>query len=150
MNDRDFRLSKNVTPLRYDLRIEADLDHWRFAASERIDLMVHPPTAEGGLHAGDPEIRSAVAGGGGKRQRASVSFNADAETVTFRFPAALPAGRPRLEIDFAGEILQRLRGFYRSERDGARYAATQFEAADARRAFPCFDEPEFKARFTLT
>jgi aminopeptidase N len=51
---------------------------------------------------------------------------------------------------FSGTILARLRGFYRSQKDGARYAATQFEAADARRAFPCFDEPEFKARFALT
>src|SRR5262249_41451496 len=49
-----------------------------------------------------------------------------------------------------GTILERLRGFYRSQKDGDRYAATQFEAADARRAFPCFDEPEFKARFAVT
>ena len=62
----------------------------------------------------------------------------------------LPPGPARLEIVFNGEILERLRGFYRSQKDGARYAATQFEAADARRAFPCFDEPEFKARFALT
>jgi puromycin-sensitive aminopeptidase len=62
----------------------------------------------------------------------------------------LPLGPARLEIAFAGEIVERLRGFYRSQKDGARYAATQFEAADARRAFPCFDEPEFKARFALT
>ncbi len=73
-----------------------------------------------------------------------------AETATLTFARPLPPGIARLSLDFRGEILARLRGFYRSQKDGARYAATQFEAADARRAFPCFDEPEFKARFALT
>jgi len=81
---------------------------------------------------------------------ATVSCNPEAETVTLQLPKPLPPGPAVVEIECAGDILQRLRGFYRSEKDGARYAATQFEAADARRAFPCFDEPEFKARFTLT
>src|SRR5262249_14229073 len=73
-----------------------------------------------------------------------------AETATLRFPRPLPAGKVIVAVEFRGTILARLRGFYRSQKDGARYAATQFEAADARRAFPCFDEPAFKARFALT
>src|SRR5262249_6734028 len=62
----------------------------------------------------------------------------------------LPAATARLMLHFWGVTLARLRGFYRSQKDGALCAATQFEAADARRAFPCFDEPEFKARFAIT
>ncbi|HJW49337.1 MAG TPA: M1 family aminopeptidase, partial [Candidatus Limnocylindria bacterium] len=54
-----------------------------------------------------------------------------------------------LEISWIGGIRESLRGLYRSLRGEERYAATQFEAADARRAFPCFDEPEFKARFAV-
>ncbi|MFQ5665023.1 MAG: M1 family aminopeptidase [Candidatus Binatia bacterium] len=150
MSDRDFRLSKDVRPDRYDLRIEADLDRWRVQAFERIDLSIHRHTAEVVLHAVGLDIRSAEAVAAGKTQRATVTYNAAAETVSLCFAAPLPAGPARLEVAFSGEILERLRGFYRSEKDGARYAATQFEAADARRAFPCFDEPEFKARFALT
>jgi len=150
MSDRDFRLSKNVVPTRYTLRIEVDLDRWHFEASERIDLTVRQPTTEVFLHAVDLDIRSVRAASGAQAQSATVSFNAEAETVRLQFAAPLPAGTARLEIEFSGTILERLRGFYRSQKDGARYAATQFEAADARRAFPCFDEPEFKARFALT
>jgi puromycin-sensitive aminopeptidase len=150
MSDRDFRLSKNVTPTRYDLRIEVDLENWRFQASELIDVTVHRPTAEVALHAVDLDIRSAQAVAARVTQPATLQFNTEAETVTLRFPMPLPPGPARLEIAFSGVILERLRGFYRSQKDGARYASTQFEAADARRAFPCFDEPEFKARFALT
>jgi puromycin-sensitive aminopeptidase len=150
MSDRDFRLSKSVMPARYDLRIDVDLENWRFAAQEKIDLQIKLPAAEIIVHSVDLDIGSATAHAGGESHVATVSFNRDAETATFRFPAPLPAGTARLDLEFRGEILQRLRGFYRSEKDGARYAATQFEAADARRAFPCFDEPEFKAKFAIT
>ena len=150
MSDRDFRLSKDVMPTRYDLRIEVDLDNWRFQAAALIDVIVHRPTAEVVLHAIDLDIGSAQAVAARVTQPATLQVNAEAETVSLHFPMPLPAGPARLEIAFNGEILERLRGFYRSQKDGARYASTQFEAADARRAFPCFDEPEFKARFALT
>jgi puromycin-sensitive aminopeptidase len=150
MSDRDFRLSKNVLPSRYELRIEVDLEAWRFVASERIDITLQRPTAEVVLHAVDLDISSAHAAVGTQTQPATIIWNAEAETATLRFPQPLPSGRARLDIAFHGVIVERLRGFYRSQKDGVRYAATQFEAADARRAFPCFDEPEFKARFALT
>ncbi len=150
MSDRDFRLSTGVMPSRYDLRIEVDLDAWRFEASERIDVQIHRPTAEITLHALELALHAVRAVAAGRTLTATVQYNAEAETATLRFPEPLPAGPVCLEIDFSGAILERLRGFYRSVKDGARYAATQFEAADARRAFPCFDEPEFKARFALT
>ena len=150
MSYRDFRLSKDVTPTRYDLRIEVDLDNWRFQASELIDVIVHRPTAEVVLHAVDLDVHSVQAVAARVTQVATVQTNAEAETLRLHLPMPLPLGPARLEIAFNGEILERLRGFYRSEKDGVRYAATQFEAADARRAFPCFDEPEFKARFALT
>ncbi len=146
MSDRDFRLSKNVMPERYGLRIEADLERWRFHATEQIDVRISEPTSTVTLHSVDLQIQSATAGG----QTAAVSHNLEAETVSLTFPQKLVAGTTTVAIEFEGAILERLRGFYRSQKDGARYAATQFEAADARRAFPCFDEPEFKARFALT
>jgi puromycin-sensitive aminopeptidase len=150
MSDRDFRLPKEVMPARYDLRIEVDLDQWRFSATERIEVRLQRPVTTIALHAVDLDIRSATATAGGTTRPATVTWNTEAETAVLQFADALPAGAARLDIDFSGVILERLRGFYRSQKDGARYASTQFEAADARRAFPCFDEPEFKARFAIT
>src|SRR5215468_1527730 len=151
MSDRDFRLATTVRPARYDLRIEVDLDAWLFRGSEEIEVTLAEPTDAVTLHAVELEIESVRALlPDGVQLAGSATFNPVAETATLRFPTRLPAGTVRLLLDFRGVILARLRGFYRSQKDGERYAATQFEAADARRAFPCFDEPEFKARFALT
>lgn len=150
MSDRDFRLSKDILPVRYDLRIEADLEQWRFIGSEHIEVRVAKPVREIILHSVDLEVDTAAARSAGETQPASISYNEEAETVTLRFAEPLAAGTAYLDVQFHGVILERLRGFYRSQKDGRRYASTQFEAADARRAFPCFDEPEFKARFAIT
>jgi len=150
MSDRDFRLSKDVMPVRYDLRIEADLEQWRFSGSEHLEVRVKKPVNEIVLHAVDLEIAAAVLVSGGEPQRAAVTYNRESETATLSFAEAVTAGTAYLDVQFSGVILERLRGFYRSQKEGLRYASTQFEAADARRAFPCFDEPEFKARFAIT
>src|SRR5439155_24463621 len=76
-------------------------------------------------------------------------FETDAQVAIWGLAKEIPAGAPALEIEWTGGIRESLRGLYRSVRGEERYAATQFEAADARRAFPCFDEPEFKAKFAL-
>ena len=150
MSDRDFRLSKNVMPVRCDLRIEADLEHWCFTGSERIEVRIKKPVTEIVLHAVDLDITAATAVSAGEDHKATVVYNREAETAIVQLDEALAPGTAYLDLHFNGVILERLRGFYRSQKDGARYASTQFEAADARRAFPCFDEPEFKARFAIT
>jgi len=150
MLDRDFRLSRNVLPSRYDIHVAVDLDAWRFHGSERIDVSIGEATDSIVVHAVDLTIARAEAVlEGGRRVAARVSIHEQAEAASLQFAERLGAGPAQLEIEFSGEIRARLRGFYRSQKDGLRYAATQFEAADARRAFPCFDEPEFKARFAL-
>src|SRR5207247_2604495 len=78
-----------------------------------------------------------------------VRADAADQTVTLRFPRALPAGEAWLVLRFAGRLGEHLRGFYAASADGRRYAFSQCEAADARRIFPCFDEPAFKARLRL-
>src|SRR5438876_3468585 len=144
---RNFRLAKSVRPSRYELRFELDLDGWTSRGHERVALTFDRPSRELVRHALDPIIERAAIAGGPKMT--DVTYDGEAETATLRFDGEVAAGERVLELDWSGQIRESLRGLYRSTRPGERYAATQFEAADARRAFPCFDEPEFKARFAI-
>src|SRR3569832_72526 len=83
---------------------------------------------------------------GGASHDAGTETVAESETVTLVFPAPLPAGTATLHLTWSGRFRPGLRGLYRA----GRIAVTQFEAADARRVFPCFDEPAFKATWDLT
>jgi len=143
---RNFRLSKDAFPSRYRLVFELDFDSWTSTGNEGIEIRTARPTREIVLHAIDLDINSASID---KTALEGVTFDSESETATLRFAGEIPAGEHTLEIAWKGGIRDSLRGLYRSLRGEERYAATQFEAADARRAFPCFDEPEFKARFSL-
>ena len=82
-----------------------------------------------------------------------ISYNQKSETATFVFDKKIKKGRHTLTIAFQGILNDKMRGFYRSsyvyEGEVHNIATTQFEATDARRAFPCFDEPAQKAIFNL-
>jgi len=143
---RNFRLSKDVLPSRYELRFELEFDTWTSTGRERITLRTSRPTREIVLHALDLDIQNASLDGAVAQR---TTFDVEAQTATLRFEREIPAGEHTLEISWTGGIRESLRGLYRSLRGEERYAATQFEAADARRAFPCFDEPEFKAHFSV-
>jgi len=144
---RNFRLSKAVLPSRYELRFELDLDDWTSKGRARVALRLAKPLREIVLHTIDLDIqRGGIAGGPALE---TTTYERESQTATLCFSGEVPAGDRVLELDWSGGIRESLRGLYRSMRGEERYAATQFEAADARRAFPCFDEPEFKARFAL-
>ena len=87
---------------------------------------------------------------GGKQQTAAVSLDKDKEQATFTFPEKLPAGHASLAIAYTGILNNDLRGFYLSKTARRNYAVTQFESTDARRAFPSFDEPAFKATYDIS
>jgi len=144
---RNFRLSKAIRPIRYELRFDLDLDRWTSAGHARISLTIDAPVREITIHAVDLDIKTAATLGGPAMRE--VTYERESQTATLRFENEIGKGDRVLEITWNGEIREALRGLYRSTRPGERYAATQFEAADARRAYPCFDEPEFKARFAL-
>lgn len=143
----DFRLRTDVRPSGYDLRFDLDLDTWTSRGSGQIRLRTQQAAREIVLHAVDLDITKATLDG---QPMTGVTYDGESQTATLAFPEEHPAGEHALELEWSGEIREALRGLYRSTRGEERYAATQFEAADARRALPCFDEPEFKATWSIT
>ena len=146
MGDKNFRLSPDVRPVRYHVRIEPELGAQAFSGHLTIELELARPVRALTLHAVELTVANASANAGGKELRAtSVQVDAESETVEIAFDADLPAGPAKLDLLFSGKFSPSLRGLYKA---GA-LAVTQFEAADARRMLPCFDEPSFKATWAL-
>ena len=149
-------LPTNVRPVHYGLTLTPDLTKATFAGQVSIDLEILDSTDTVVLNAIELEIASSsVTLPDGSERKGKVALDEEAETASFRFGDALPAGRATLDITFTGVLNDKLRGFYRSRYVDAsgeeRYlATTQFEATDARRAFPCWDEPALKASFQVT
>ena len=81
---------------------------------------------------------------------AKVAIDKEKQQATFTFPYTLPVGKAILHIQYSGILNNELRGFYLSKTAKRNYAVTQFESTDARRAFPCFDEPAFKATYDVS
>ena len=151
-----YRLPRHVVPTRYDLRLEPDLTTASFAGQETITVTVHRPTSDIVLNAIDLDIALAkIEGESGPARGATIALDATLQRCHLTFAEPLSPGRWRLTISFSGTLNDKLRGFYRStykDENGVtrNVAATQFEATDARRAFPCWDEPDFKAVFATT
>ncbi len=149
------RLPRTVVPRRYDLTLEPDLDAATFAGHESIAVEVVTATAEVVLNAVEIAIDEAAADVGGERFVATVALDDEAERATLTFERPLPPGDATLHLRFRSVLNDKLRGFYRSTfTDDAGVervlATTQMEATDARRAFPCWDEPDAKAVFGVT
>lgn len=151
-----YRLPRHVVPIRYDLRLEPDLPASSFAGQEVITLKVHQPTSEIVLNAIELDITSAkIEGDSGPARQATITLDAALQRCYLIFTKPLSPGTWKLTMTFCGTLNDKLRGFYRSTYKDERgtihnMAATQFEATDARRAFPCWDEPDFKAVFATT
>ncbi len=149
-------LPTTVLPVKYTLKLQPDLDQFTFNGEESVDINVVESTSEIVVNAIDLKISSATVHAGGSASAASgITYDEDRQMVTFSFDQPLPVGEARLDVEFTGELNDRLHGFYRSEyttpEGEQRYlAATQFEATDARRAFACWDEPAHKAVFDVT
>src|SRR3954449_86688 len=144
------RLPGGVTPERYDLAFVVDLVHERFDGTETIRVNVAAPTTAIVLNAVDIDFREVTIGAGGTAQKATVTSDSVAQTATFTVPRPIPAGTHDIHVRYGGSLNSQLRGFYISKTKLRKYAVTQFESTDARRAFPSFDEPSFKATFSLT
>ena len=156
MTESRYRLPRHVVPHRYDLTIEPDLDQATFVGRVDIALTIEEATREIVLNALELDLDEiALTDIDGKHLTATVTFEADTERVRLALSDEAAAGDWNLSIGFGGTLNDKLHGFYRStftDHEGLKrtIATTQFEATDARRAFPCWDEPEFKAVFGVT
>ena len=149
-------LPDNVRPVHYQITLQPDMEKFTFDGLEVIDIDVKEVTSEIVLNAADLKIPAATLMQGGSSARAtSITLDGDSQTVTLAFAEPVQPGLAQLDLRFTGELNDRLHGFYRSqyvnpEGEVSYLATTQFEATDARRAFPCWDEPACKATFQLT
>jgi puromycin-sensitive aminopeptidase len=137
------------------LVLTPDLSAGHFEGTADIEATVHEPTRVVSLNALDLEIIAASVTSGGREQQVRVEIDAEHERLHLHAADELAPGPLRVHLEFTGSLNDRLRGFYRSsfvDDEGTErvLATTQFEATDARRAFPCWDEPDFKATFAVT
>ena len=139
------RLPSHIKPIRYEIILQPNLEDFTFKGEETIELSLEKDTKFVTLHSVDLKIES---------NKAKISYDKENETVTLAFPKALKKGTQEINLKFRGILGDNLKGFYRSryEHKGKEkyLATTQFEATDARRAFPSFDEPSHKAIFDIT
>ncbi|MBN1204373.1 MAG: M1 family metallopeptidase [Myxococcaceae bacterium] len=145
--DKNFRLPRTVLPRRYQPTVTLDMEAHTFSGSQTLELEVMSSTDEIILHGIALQLGKAVLrAGNAQHTPVSIQPVEQSETVVLRFGAPLPVGAASLEVEWTGRFTEGLRGLYLA----GKVAATQFEAADARRLFPCFDEPSFKARWAIT
>ncbi|HWW22977.1 MAG TPA: hypothetical protein VNY78_03690, partial [Edaphobacter sp.] len=147
------RLPGGVHPEHYALTLTPDLKAATFTGTEYIDLSLDTPSTSITLNSAEIKFQSVIATVGGsvpQSQPAAVTLDEAKELATFTFPNPLPAGKVTLAISYTGILNDKLRGFYLSKTKTRNYAVTQFEPTDARRAFPCWDEPAYKAVFATT
>ncbi len=147
-SEADYRLPRTVVPSHYDIEIAPDLAAASFAGTVTIDATVVEPTATIVLNAIELEID------GDQVLVPHVTLESATERAILTLDADLQPGDITLSLSFHGVLNDDLRGFYRStydDPDGNEHviATTQFESTDARRAFPCWDEPDLKATFAV-
>jgi aminopeptidase N len=144
------RLPDRVSPESYDLTLAPDLSSATFTGDETVNVRLLTPASSIVLNSAEIEFKEVTLTAGSLTQTATVTTDDENETATLTAPNAIPAGPAKIHILYKGILNDKLRGFYLSRTARRRYAVTQFEATDARRAFPSFDEPAYKAVFRIT
>ena len=144
-------LARTVVPVSYDIRVEPDAAAMTFTGSETINIRVTAPTRTITLNAADLNVTLATFNG----QPAPYTLDAATQRLTVTLPKAASVGNHRLAFAWSGKINTSAAGLFAidyADADGKkqRMLATQFEAPDARRFAPMWDEPAFKAKFTLS
>ena len=144
------RLPQIAVPENYKLSFTPDFVKDDFTGEEKIQVTLLKSSTEIVLNAAEITFQDASIISGGKTRAATVTLDAAREMATLSVAQPLQAGPATIEIRYSGILNNQLRGFYLGKDDhGRKYAATQFESTDARRAFPSFDEPAYKATFDV-
>eukprot|EP00079_Xenopus_tropicalis_P018894 XP_012808030.1 PREDICTED: aminopeptidase puromycin sensitive isoform X1 [Xenopus tropicalis] len=140
------RLPTDVRPVNYGLCLKPDLIDFTFEGKLEATVEVQNATNQIVMNCADIDIITASYAPEGDEEIHATGFNYqnEDEKVTLSFPSTLQKGAGMLKIDFVGELNDKMKGFYRSK-----YATATGEATDARRAFPCWDEPAIKATFDV-
>src|SRR2546428_456769 len=142
---KNFRLPTDCKPVRYSAHLAPDLAKGTFEGRMELEVRLQAPRREIHLHGIGLDVKRARARVQDRALKAAIAADAESETITLRFDEELPPGNAMLDIAWSGKFSPGLRGLYRA----GPLAVTQLEAADARRVFPCFDEPAFKARWNI-
>ncbi|XP_022982337.1 aminopeptidase M1 [Cucurbita maxima] len=153
------RLPKFAVPKRYDISLKPDLCLCKFSGSVAIDVDILSDTRflvlnAADLHVDDASVSFKHRSSSKIFQPSSIQACEENQIFVLEFAETLPTGSGTLSINFDGILNDKMKGFYRStyEHNGEKknMAVTQFEPVDARRCFPCWDEPAFKATFKIT
>ena len=146
-------ISGDIIPLNYRITIDTNMKSFSYKGSETITIDVKKPVRKILINAVEINFTSVKIRCKGNEQIVKATVNAKSDIATLAFSNRI-SGRAELEIAFEGTNNDKMAGFYRSKYGKGKnenyLLTTQFEATDARRAFPCFDEPALKATFDLT
>jgi aminopeptidase N len=144
-------LPTTVVPTHYDLSLAPDAQALTFTGVVGISIAVQQPTGDVTLNAKDLALDSAILDG---NARGTVAVDPTRERVTLHFTTPIAAGPHRLQIQYHGKIGRSTLGFfamdYQTSSGPRRTLATNFEPAEAHQLLPCWDEPAFKATFSVT
>ncbi|XP_076010299.1 endoplasmic reticulum aminopeptidase 1b [Genypterus blacodes] len=149
------RLPKTVSPLHYDLTVHPNLTNLDFTGVVRIQLEVHEDTSTVVLHAKQMEItRVLLLAPEGATPLEFLEYPRFHQLALLPDKVLTKGKRYEVQLEFAAKLSDSFHGFYKSTYrtsagENRVVASTQFEATFARAAFPCFDEPAFKAKFTI-
>jgi puromycin-sensitive aminopeptidase len=156
LSESSFRLPRTAVPSHYDIVLDLDMEAFTFTGTVGVDIEVTEPVTEIVLNSADIDIvEASLVSGDTKNLISSVSYDERYERATLALDDSVGPGRYRVEIEYTGLINDQLRGLYRSsfkDENGTEHpiATSQCQATDARRVFPCWDEPDFKATFATT
>ncbi|GMI25629.1 hypothetical protein TeGR_g13324, partial [Tetraparma gracilis] len=155
--DEAVLLSPDVEPIRYDVSLTPDMSKFTYEGSTEVSVTVVNRTSTISMHAKELAFWSCsyTPAGGSPQQAKGIELDVRATTVAFVFAEPLLPGKGTVAVAFTGQLNNEMAGFYRSSYTDINgisrvMGSTQFESLDARRAFPCWDEPSRKAVFKLT
>ena len=143
------RLSRMVRPITIDLSFDLDPNKSTFRGSAEYSLQIEKRTRKLELHAADLRVSNVRLQANDELSKPRVEASPDSETIVLHFDHLLPAGSVQLSLEFRGRVRSDLRGLYRSVDQDEPWLATQLCPTDARRFFPCFDEPGIKACYRI-